>query len=387
MYTHTHTGMMTGNGMSVTMYEQKYSPSSSSGVASMIDPPSPSLQSYPEEATSQENIGRHSSGSSLTQERTSLSSIEEREHRHGEEDGYYVANDAGQTNEEMRIPSRRATSESNLAHMKVRPLPHPPQHPDKEGVYLDHNTYHIYSTITNGEGPPPVPPRTRPPVHSASQGDQYYPDVDMYTAPVDAVIEQPGPHLDRPRVYSLSDVRSRDGYRQVQSNKDYSEVYPGKLKPPSRQNGYHHGTDTGSDHSEGGSSRSSRKSSSRRGYSDRMSDSREAIPNVPPSPMGKDGGYLVPVSAQSAATRIAKFRKCLWGVYIVTRTFESQDENELSVHKGDQVSVWNQDDQEWFWIVNHSTSEEGFVPSSYLQEVVTSDAPGINSEWKGLNLE
>ena len=343
------------------------------------------MQTFPEQANSQENIGRHSSGSSLTQERTSLSSIEEREMTHDRESGYHVSSGVGSTNEEVGIPSRRTTSESNLAHMKVRPLPYPPQHPDKEGVYLDHNTYHIYSTITNGEGPPPVPPRTRAPVHSASQGDQFYPDVDMYTAPVDAVMEQPGPHLDRPRVYSLNDVRSRDGYRRVQSNKDYSEVYQGKLKPPSRQNGYHHGTDTGSDHSEGGSSnRSSKKSSSsRRGYSDRMSDSREGITDVPPqSPVVKDSAYLVPVSTQLAATRIAKFRKCLWGVYIVIQTFESQDENELSVCKGDQVSVWNQDDQEWFWIVNHTSSEEGFVPSCFLQEVVASDVPGSNSELK-----
>ena len=330
----------------ITVYDQKYSPSSSSGVASMNGPSSPSFQSFPENF-SQEHMGRHSSGSSLTQERNSLSSIEETGMDHN---GYH-----------------RTPSDSN---MQTRPLPHPPPQPDQEGVYLDKRMNHIYSTITNGEAPPPIPPRERPvlPMSSASQP---YPDSEMYTAPADAVVEQPGPHMDRPRVRSLSDVRSREGYRPVKPTMDYSEVYQGKVRTH-RQNGFHH--DTTSEHSEGSSSnRSSRKgSTSRRHHIEHISGSREFIP--------QESRHLTHVPAQSASTRIAKFRKCLWGVYVVTRTFESQDENELTVIEGEHVSVWNQDDQDWFWIVKHSTSEEGFVPSRFLKEVVASDAQSSAGE-------
>ena len=335
----------------ITVYDQKYSPSSSSGVASMNGPSSPSFQSFPENY-SQEHMGRHSSGSSLTQERNSLSSIEESavEMHHN---GYH-----------------RTPSDSN---MLTRPLPHPPPQPDQEGVYLDKRMNHIYSTITNGEAPPPIPPRERPPIPMSS-ASQPYPDSDMYTTPADAVLEQPGPHMDRPRVRSLSDVRSREGHRPVKTTMDYSEVYQGKIRSH-RQNGYHHGNDTASEHSEGSSSNrsSSRKgSTSRRHHVEHISGSREFIP--------QESHHLTHVPVQSASTRIAKFRKCLWGVYVVTKTFESQDENELTVIEGEHVSVWNQDDQDWFWIVKHSTSEEGFVPSRFLKEVVASDAHSLAGE-------
>ncbi|XP_064389286.1 uncharacterized protein LOC135337297 isoform X3 [Halichondria panicea] len=349
----------TTNGMTVAMYEQKYSPSSSSGVASMNGPSSPSFQSLPENY-SQDINGPHSSGSSVTQERTSLSSIEE----NGIEppNGYHMQNGVGF--EEPGMRSQRTNSESSLMHMQARPLPHPPPLPNHEGVYLDKRMQHIYSTITNGENPPPIPPRERPP--ALMSHSQPYPDSDEYIAPADAVLEQPGPHLDRPRVQSLSDVRAREGHRHVQSNVDYSEVFKGK-KRSHRSNGYHHGNDTASEHSEGGSSNlSSRRGSGSRRAHDQITTSREVFPHeARPS--------LAHIPTQSTSTRVAKFRKCLWGVFVVIKTFESQDENELSVLEGEHVSVWNQDDQDWFWIVKHSTSDEGFVPSRFLKEVVASE--------------
>ena len=46
------------------------------------------------------------------------------------------------------------------------------------------------------------------------------------------------------------------------------------------------------------------------------------------------------------------------------------DENEVSVAAGEQVMVFNQDDQFWYWIVKHKTDQsEGFVPASILREV------------------
>ncbi len=350
------------NGMTGVTYEQKYSPSSSSGVASMTGPLSPSFQSLPEGEDSA--MGRQSSGSSLTQEQASVSSYEEN-------GGIIEPYQNGHGTEEHGMRSHRTNSESSLMHMQTRPLPHPPTLPNHEGVYLDKQMSHIYSTITNGEDPPPIPPRERPiPSHS-----QPFADTDEYISPADAVLEQPGPHLERPRIRSLGDA-AREGQRLVQSNVDYSEVFHGKVRPH-RSNGYHHhGNDTASEHSEGGSSnRSSRRSSHSRRAHEQIAGSREFVPLEEARP----GQPHIPSQANSA--RIFKFRKCLWGVYVVTETFESQDENELSVLQGEHVSVWNQDDQDWYWIVKHSTSEEGFVPSRFLKEVVSSESRPVTGEF------
>lgn len=70
-------------------------------------------------------------------------------------------------------------------------------------------------------------------------------------------------------------------------------------------------------------------------------------------------------------TKITKFRKTVWGVFVVMHDFDPLDENEIAIRKGEHMSVWNQDDRDWFWVVKHasSSSEEGFVPSSCLREV------------------
>ena len=58
-------------------------------------------------------------------------------------------------------------------------------------------------------------------------------------------------------------------------------------------------------------------------------------------------------------------------MFVVTHNFDPLDENEVAISKGEHVSVWNQDDRDWFWVVKHasSNSEEGFVPSGCLREV------------------
>ena len=87
----------------------------------------------------------------------------------------------------------------------------------------------------------------------------------------------------------------------------------------------------------------------------------------------QDIDLLPPVMGQNQQTKIDKFRKFVWGVYIVTHEFEALDENEVSVCPGDHVSVFNQDDREWFWVVKHATAEEGFVPSCILEETSIPD--------------
>ena len=369
-------GSSLSQGMTSSAYEQKYSPSSSSGVASMNGPSSPSFQSH---STSQENIRNGSSASSLTHEQCSLSSNEERPHSLGI-NGTAISNGHGFSEEErMMMRNGRTPSESNMNHMKVNDSQHP-------SMYVSTPSYHVYHTI-NSEAPPPVPPRTGVQTYSASQGDPYYDDRNSNADSAEHYGHQS-------RVRSLNDVRMRDVRQQQQQQQQQQQpVYAEVSKNPkhSGMNGMNgmHGMEETSGHyhrlefdhtpSEGGSSRrSSSKHSSRSSNKtprEGAYDSQEIVQ--------KSDGYHRHQMSQNSQTKIAKFRKCLWGVFVVTNDFDAYDENEVSVRAGDHVSVWNQDDNEWFWIVKHTSAEEGFVPCCYLREIVASDAqhmPG-KCEW------
>ena len=125
----------------------------------------------------------------------------------------------------------------------------------------------------------------------------------------------------------------------------------------------------------------SRISSLRTQTTEPYCDSREYLSlesDITPNGCGIEWDHALPSSGysfnQNRSTKIKKFRKNLWGVYIVAERFDACDENEVSVKAGDHVSVWNQDDPEWYWIVKHDTSEEGFVPSYHLKEIVNSES-------------
>ena len=68
---------------------------------------------------------------------------------------------------------------------------------------------------------------------------------------------------------------------------------------------------------------------------------------------------------------VSRFRKVVWGVYEAVRRFDAVDENEISLVKGERVSLLNQDDPDWFWVVRMENSNEGFVPKCYLREYLT----------------
>ena len=51
--------------------------------------------------------------------------------------------------------------------------------------------------------------------------------------------------------------------------------------------------------------------------------------------------------------------------YLVLYTFIARDENDVSVERGEFVTVLNMDDPDWFWILR-SDGLEGFVPSTFL---------------------
>lgn len=59
------------------------------------------------------------------------------------------------------------------------------------------------------------------------------------------------------------------------------------------------------------------------------------------------------------------FAKDPSGRYIVLYTFIARDENDVSVERGEFVTVLNREDPDWFWIVR-SDGQEGFIPSGFV---------------------
>ncbi|XP_014229360.1 SH3 domain-containing protein Dlish isoform X2 [Trichogramma pretiosum] len=54
------------------------------------------------------------------------------------------------------------------------------------------------------------------------------------------------------------------------------------------------------------------------------------------------------------------------GRYIVLYTFVARDENDVSVERGEFVTVLNRDDPDWFWVLRYCDGSEGFVPSGFV---------------------
>ena len=428
-------GMTAVNGHS--SYEQKHSPSSSSGVASLNGPSSPSFTSL-QHSTSQENdVHRTGSNASLNHEdrsHSSLSSMDEAE-RQSPRKVLSPVNPVGGAGEGGRggwmvqtVPYPyqetstriRATSESNLSSLKRRPLPTPPRRETgASGAYVAKKTSHIYSTITDEEPPPPIPPRTTITTTAAVKHAPVNPPVqngesEEYSNPADALHGQERPRFNYPRVRSLTDVRARDTrlqrhhqqQQQQQQDTQYSAVFQGGGIPPHKRAGA--GANRIPTHSEteseAGSQPSHRSSSKHSGSRVRIGIEEErSTPEGPPlekAPRLPESGYEEQQSGRDrrerrrdmlrAQTRIGKFRKCLWGLYVVIEDFEGTDENEVTVKTGEHVSVWNQDDREWYWIVKHTSnySEEGFIPSITLREIVSSDSkhppPGESASFSPL---
>ena len=46
-------------------------------------------------------------------------------------------------------------------------------------------------------------------------------------------------------------------------------------------------------------------------------------------------------------------------------TFIARDENDVSVERGEFVTVLNREDHDWFWVIR-SDGQEGFVPSGFV---------------------
>lgn len=67
-------------------------------------------------------------------------------------------------------------------------------------------------------------------------------------------------------------------------------------------------------------------------------------------------------------SEVSRFRKVVWGVFVAISDFRAVDENEISIVKGEKVSLLNHDDPDWHWVVRLGNSEEGFVPKNCLRE-------------------
>ncbi|KAK8732057.1 hypothetical protein OTU49_007165, partial [Cherax quadricarinatus] len=72
-------------------------------------------------------------------------------------------------------------------------------------------------------------------------------------------------------------------------------------------------------------------------------------------------------SIQSGTTTpdIHPFFKDPAGRYIVLYTFIARDENDVSVERGEFVTVLNREDPDWYWVLR-SDGQEGFVPSGFV---------------------
>jgi len=80
---------------------------------------------------------------------------------------------------------------------------------------------------------------------------------------------------------------------------------------------------------------------------------------------GPAGPRAPPANTGPGPPDIHPFFKDPAGRYIVLYTFISRDENDVSVERGEFVTVLNKEDHDWFWI-ERSDGQEGFVPSAFV---------------------
>ena len=342
--------------------DPKHSPSSSSGVASLTDPYSPALNHNYSPDDLKTNLD---SSCSLTASITTNSSgvpvenggrYRHRKHSGSDDSGTEVTITTNGRGEDYASTLRCGDSSSEDgstqragSSMRDRPLPSPPT----QQPYCD--------------TPPPVPPRhTSLDRQAAATGLRLLDD--QYASPVDSLRNgeihdgRRGRLLQQARVKSLLDITAQD-------NGTYSEVFQSTNRPQRRQ------TLLANDTRETGGVRPRRSASFHRNYSaGALSLDRRGSPG-----RGADKKQLL--DRQNGTKHMSKFRKYLWGVYVAGTDFEGVDENEVSVKEGEHVLVFNQDDQDWFWVVKHKTdNSEGFVPSYLLKDFGSGDSKPVTGK-------
>ena len=226
-------------------------------------------------------------------------------------DGTFVSN---------ALKSKMA-SESDLLTIKDRPLPATPAK-SKQPV-------HFYSIITDF-------PSSR---KEAEVADNECP----YSNPLDAIAPTQPSWSDK-RWHGGSDLIRQSGSRQREGTPEWKPPLPSRapLQGSSDTHCLSTGSNTGSQRSITGST---------------------------------DGSFCAEQQKDNQNNKVYKFRKFIWGVYVIQQDFEAIDENEISVRTGQHVSLLNQDDADWYWVVRHDDSQEGFVPRSHLLELMHVEQP------------
>ncbi|CAI8026024.1 SH3 domain-containing protein Dlish [Geodia barretti] len=338
------------------LYDRKmYSPSPSSGVASLADQFSPGLSHSPIQDRGRDRDGRgrrrrrKGAGSVLQQQFGQLS--------------------GGGENAEGIPRSNSSSSRSTGDSVSAQ------QTPLHNGIhYVDKNTNHIYSTLEQPASPPPPP---LPPRNAAGPGfsaSQQEPEPNAYSQ-----LERAAPGI------SGSTGRTCSQEALVHPSHHHNSFSEGwtrdrkALGYPSR--------------SASAKARVYKEVVEIRQNSGSSRGGRQRI--VPPPPLRVSSVAAGARCDQQQVlrhqrrqqnwnhneTQITKFRKTVWGVFVVTHDFDPLDENEIAIRKGEHVSVWNQDDRDWFWVVKHASSgqEEGFVPSGCLREVSADSKVSVRS--------
>ena len=82
-------------------------------------------------------------------------------------------------------------------------------------------------------------------------------------------------------------------------------------------------------------------------------------------------------AATNASQRSRKFSRVMTDAYVAQFEFVARQENDVSVERGEIVTVLNMDDSDWFW-VRKSNMQEGFVPSNYVRRADASSSELFN---------
>nr|CAG4644053.1 EOG090X083C [Lepidurus arcticus] len=96
------------------------------------------------------------------------------------------------------------------------------------------------------------------------------------------------------------------------------------------------------------------------------------------------------LNSQSSQPDVHPFFKDPSGRFIVLYTFIARDENDVSVERGEFVTVLNREDPDWYWVVR-SDGQEGFVPSAFvypadaIQGHVSANPSANQSQYSNLN--
>ncbi|ETN61650.1 hypothetical protein AND_006682 [Anopheles darlingi] len=101
-----------------------------------------------------------------------------------------------------------------------------------------------------------------------------------------------------------------------------------------------------------------------------LTDLTDGMPDISIDVLDDGPGMLTNALKHSQASLSSEpdflpFAKDPSGRYIVLYTFIARDENDVSVERGEFVTVLNREDPEWFWIVR-SDGQEGFIPSGFV---------------------